>query len=420
METDSQSVNNNKFATKLYQLCTDCIAGKDSGQMCKNCIGFSTCDGKKFYIHKDLVAKNWHRSKEALFKQNEGCVELKEINSRDLELLICCKLAYNSNLIEDLELDEIPFIQKNKNFFSSLWQAGIYGEGEVYEHPDNKIIRITKFDTLIAMAQKASFWADRDAIKVLAGLFEKMISCSGFDLGVLCSMPDIPEEFISMICSWAVVRSREIFLDKPYKVSVALNDWFATRQKDPQKREKLITKTRCLNIGSTNTVHVEFAKIDNIAGLGLFIDKWWICEINLWGNCIDSISDQDLNSAVLFWINLGRNKLSLLKNPFRQCTGIKYIYLDLNQIKELTTNSFNGLQFLERLSLKSNGMIKIEKKAISNCPSLTEINLEDNPINKVEVDAIYGCGELEIKLDAQAQKAFKKNSLVKLIIKNSK
>ncbi|XP_043483057.1 relaxin receptor 1 isoform X2 [Leptopilina heterotoma] len=90
------------------------------------------------------------------------------------------------------------------------------------------------------------------------------------------------------------------------------------------------------------------------------------------------------NSTSLGWLNLNNNSITVKKLSLPYLPVLDQLYLDENNLEEITETLFAGLPKLKTLSLEGNRIKSIHKNAFQHFENLTELNLSYNKITKIE------------------------------------
>ncbi|KPM04120.1 chaoptin-like protein 2 [Sarcoptes scabiei] len=127
-----------------------------------------------------------------------------------------------------------------------------------------------------------------------------------------------------------------------------------------------------------------------------------IQNINLQGNRLRTFNGNVLSSfhSSLSYLNLANNQLISIENDtFRNRNKLEIIWLNHNQIKQISANAFDGLSGAEKLYLDHNKINFIEEKAFFSMKSLTYLNLEYNQLAHLTRNMFEGLESLiELRL----------------------
>ncbi|CAH1802523.1 unnamed protein product, partial [Owenia fusiformis] len=89
--------------------------------------------------------------------------------------------------------------------------------------------------------------------------------------------------------------------------------------------------------------------------------------------------------------DLARRKLTdVTADMFKSAPSTTRLTLDYNEIAEIETGAFSGLQLLEEINLAHNKLTILTYGMFGNLKSLTHLFLYDNDISKIKSGAFSG------------------------------
>ncbi|XP_048513658.1 relaxin receptor 1 isoform X2 [Athalia rosae] len=166
-------------------------------------------------------------------------------------------------------------------------------------------------------------------------------------------------------------------------------------------------KLRSLYLNENRIIHIEHGAFENQKQLiwfnrlneihkGDFMGLESLEMLLIEDNLIEFADLSDFaNQSTLEWIGLTKNMIcsNCLTLPYLPC--LKDLYLDMNQIEEISENLLSTLPSLTGLSLQNNKIRSIHENAFRNLHELSELNLAFNRIVKLPTDLFLSMGNLQ-------------------------
>ncbi|XP_077992267.1 uncharacterized protein LOC144446392 [Glandiceps talaboti] len=148
----------------------------------------------------------------------------------------------------------------------------------------------------------------------------------------------------------------------------------------------------CSQNCTCSAIAIELRLVANCSNRGLTeipTDLWWgTSYLYLDGNNITQISSNHLsNLSRVLELYLNNNSISsIADDAFKDLTSIRIVDLSSNNIPEITTHTFGTMSELKALSLDSNQISYIDVYSFHNLTSLVYLTLNNNLLSYVDLD----------------------------------